>query len=73
MNSRKSFKGQDIEAAVRLLSNPSNKNAQIAEFLGCKERTVTNLRKKMAVTTEQNITHPAFDPPKRGKRPWSNT
>jgi len=43
-------------------------NVEISNILGCKPRTVTNLRKRPAVATEEGVTYqaPSVPPKKRG-------
>ena len=73
MTHRKSLKRPDMATAARLMSDPRNTNAQIRQYLGCAPRTVTNLRKRIGVPTEDgDVEYGPIDPTKRGPKPKLN-
>jgi len=66
--SRKNFQQVDLDAAARLFNSGNAKNRSVQDYLGCKPRAVTNLRKRMAITSNDGITYQSYIPAKRGRK-----
>jgi len=70
-NGRKTLNENDLATAAGLFNDGrggGHTNVEISNILGCKPRTVTNLRKRPAVATEEGVTYqaPSVPPKKRG-------
>ena len=65
----------DLATAAGLFNAGGHTNVEVSNILGCKPRTVTNLRKRLAVATEEGVTYqaPPVPPKKRGRKTKDNT
>ena len=55
MRSGRAFKQSAIDAVVRLFNGVNSKKSSASDFIGCALRAVTNLKKRMAVTSAEDV------------------
>ena len=68
-NVRKALSENDLTTTAGLFNAGGHTNVEISNILGCKPRTVTNLRKRLAVATGEGETYQAPPVPLK-KRGW---
>jgi len=69
MAQRTNFTQNDLDTAARLFNAENgNSNQQVATILGCNTRSVTNLRKRMAVEHKDYVNFESYVIQKRGRK-----
>ena len=71
---RKAINENDLATAAGLFNAGGHTNAEVSNIIGCNTRTVTNLRKRLAVATEEGVTYqnPTNPPMQRGRKKKDN-